>query len=82
MKGNAWLSLEGELDFTRDRNRVSLVEGTACEKHTGMKRQAQEAVKNKLGPECVLYMDGMEEYLKSRRGMECEGIKNSDFRLS
>lgn len=57
MKGNAWLSLEGKLDFTSDRSRVSLVEGTACEKHTGMKRQAQETVNNILGPKCVVYME-------------------------
>lgn len=57
MEGNVWLSLEGKLDFTRDRSRVNLVEGTACEKHTGMKRQAQETVNNILGPECVVYTE-------------------------
>lgn len=42
MEGTTQLGLEGKLDFTRERSRVGLAEGTACEKERGTKGQARE----------------------------------------
>lgn len=78
MKGTAQLGLEGKLDFIRERSRVGLAEGTACEKNRGLMGQAQEAVNNMLGPEWCIWNGGVS---KEQPGIESEGIKNSGFRL-